>query len=89
MENPIKIKKRIEELNKQEPKSVSPLGSTNLSVTTMAWQEIPGYFAITKFEYGSNGKGPSFSPAFGIPIKAFFNTRTGEVRTFLASIFED
>lgn len=45
------------------------------------WWPIPGYVAITNFEK-KEGQAV-FNPSSGIPLKAFLNTRTGEVRTIL------
>lgn len=50
------------------------------------WQEIAGYFALTKFEFTSPT--PTFTPTFGVPVKVFRNKKTGEIRTFSAYHFE-
>lgn len=52
-----------------------------------SWEEIGGNFAITRFEVHDDGS-PIFLPSKGIPLKAFFNKRTGEIKIFPAKIFE-
>ena len=93
MENRERIAEKIDELNResaglpsrQQPGTMAGLLSPNLEPPKI-WQEFPGYSAMTKFEY--NNGAPIFSPSTGVPIKAFLNTRTGEIRTFMASLFE-
>lgn len=80
MEVQSKIDSKIGELNLEsangDAASVQPV-----------WQYYTGYHALTKFDFNS-GK-PIFTPSSGVPVKAFLNTRTGEIRVFSANIFED
>lgn len=78
-ENIIKIQQKINELNSKEPKFLFP----SLAVT---WSTIPGYFAITGFDFGQGA--PTFNANFGYPIKVFINQRTGEMKFYPASLFE-
>ncbi|MBI3549441.1 MAG: hypothetical protein HY078_10410 [Elusimicrobia bacterium] len=53
---------------------------------TGPWVVLEGYFAITSVEVilGS----VNFNPGKGVPMKAFLNTRTGEIRTFAAKFLD-
>lgn len=93
MENRDRIAEKIQELNRYSaglpPKA--PPGTIGGLLSSVAeppqiWQEFPGYTALTKFEF--NNGAAVFTPSSGIPIKAFLNTKTGEIKTYLASIFE-
>lgn len=79
MENPLKVLQKINELNSKELRDVS-------GQIIPQWTSISGYFALTGFEFG-NGS-PNFNPGFGVPVKVFMNTRTGEIKTFSANHFE-
>jgi len=91
MENRTKVLEKIEELNRESAGiSTSPVGGGIPGLSSIFPQTIPqefsGYSALTKFDY--NNGAPIFNPASGVPIKAFLNSRTGEIKIFLASIFE-
>lgn len=94
MENRTAIEAKIDELNRVSAgMPLKPASGTLAGVLfspavmpPQIWQEFPGYNSLTKFDY--NNGSPTFSPSVGIPIKAFLNTRTGEIKTFVASIFE-
>jgi hypothetical protein len=94
MENRSKVLEKIEELNRESAGlSTSPVGgglpgliSVFPHTVPQVWQEFPGYHALTKFDY--NNKAPIFTPSSGVPVKVFLNSNTGEIRIFLASIFE-
>lgn len=51
------------------------------------WNAIEGYFALTGFEF-DKGNGNVFNPSFGVPVKVFMNTTTGEIRVFSAYFFQ-
>ena len=53
----------------------------------VGWQEAEGYHALTRVEYGRN-QPAVFNPASGIPLKIFVNITTGEIKMFLAILFE-
>ncbi len=75
MEDKTKVKSKIDELNKTYN-------------TTNAWTAIDGYYAITKFDFGKDDKNPNFSPSSGVPVKMFVNQTNGEIKLFLAKLFE-
>jgi hypothetical protein len=53
------------------------------------WIEADGYHALTKMEYFKEQPEASvFNPASGIPLKTFVNPNTGEIKIFLAAVFE-
>lgn len=83
-----KINNKIYDLNLEYARETGNYGpiSNPLAGHPQVWEEFPGYNALTKFDF--NNGSPIFSPASGVPIKAFLNTRTGEIRTFVATIFE-
>ena len=86
MADPLKIATKIAELNResanQTPRTVSGL----LTPIPQVWKAFDGYNTLTKFDY--NNGSPLFTPSVGIPLKAFLNTQTGEIKTFVADIFE-
>jgi len=84
MENEKAIQEKILELNRE---SWMLLGNSVSGLIPTVWQKIDGYHALTKFEY--NDGSPLFNPSTGIPLKAFLNIRTGEIKTFVASIFRN
>jgi hypothetical protein len=51
------------------------------------WVAIADFHALTKFEYGISDKGPTFYPSSGIPMKAFINIKTGEIKLYSGRIF--
>ena len=80
MENQIKVQTKINELNASEIRPGFP--------NPTEWTAIGGYFSMTGFDF-NHGKGqPIFNPSFGVPVKVFMNSRTGEVKTFSAYFFE-
>ena len=90
-ENHFKVEAKIIELNKEDyakahPSNAGLIGVLQTQSIPKVWQEFMGYSALTKFDY--NNGAPTFNPSSGVPVKAFLNTRTGEIRIFLASIFE-
>ncbi len=85
MENPGKVEAKIGELNRQEPKPKTSIGFP--LHTPLVWKAVPGYFALTGFNYGQGN--PQFNPSYGYPVKVFVNERTGEMRIFPASLFEN
>jgi len=74
MQDPNLIRAKIVELNSGE---------------TGDWEEITGNHALTSvdgdFRTNSN---IVFKPASGVPLKAFLNRRTGEIKIFPAIMFE-
>jgi hypothetical protein len=46
-----------------------------------AWQPINDTHTLTKVDL-TNDASPTFIPTSGIPVKAFINTQTGEIRIF-------
>lgn len=83
MEDPQKVAKKIVDLNNA---SWRESGSPPMARAPQVWQEFTGYNALTKFDF--NNGAPIFHPSVGIPLKAFLNIVTGEVKLFVASIFE-
>jgi len=79
-ENLLKVQQKINELNQKEPKLLFPAVSA-------IWSAVPGYFAITGFDYGQGN--PTFNANFGYPIKIFVNQKTGEMKFYPASLFEN
>ena len=79
-ENPQKVQQKVQELNAMEPRN--PFGEI-----IPQWIGIQDYFAITGFHF-NNGH-PLFDAKFGFPLKAFLNTKTGEIKVFSASFFEN
>jgi hypothetical protein len=80
MENPLKVQAKIVELN---------AASTTLGHPAVyEWIAFQGYSALT---YASleTPQPPRFNPTVGIVVKTFMNTRTGEIKTFNAYIFEN
>lgn len=73
MENLIKVKKRVDMLNKG--KSSNP------------WFAFDGFHALTKFKFGKGDESPTFYPSSGIILKVFINSETGELRVFPAKAF--
>lgn len=55
----------------------------------MTPEPIEGYYALTKFEFPKGSAGAVFTPSVGVPVKAFMNTNTGEIRIFAANFFDD
>jgi hypothetical protein len=79
-ENALKVQKKLNELNSREPGLL-------LSAVSATWTAVPGYFAVTGFDYGQGS--PTFNANFGYPIKIFVNQRTGEMKFYPASLFEN
>lgn len=65
-EDPKKIQKILDELNRDLPKPV--------------WEDAIGYHSLTTITF-SNG-GINFDLSSGIIVKAFVNNDTGELRTY-------
>lgn len=49
------------------------------------WIAVPGNHALTIVDF--NGKDANFNPGSGMPLKAFINVNTGEVKIYHASVF--
>lgn len=47
------------------------------------WIEAKGNHALTVVEF--DGKNANFMPGAGIPLKAFINTKTGEIKSYHAN----
>lgn len=96
MENRHAIDEKILALNREEARrnratpSLGTIGNTiGTAPDPQVWAEIPGYFALTKFDYpNEDNSGAVFNPSFGVPVKVFMNTETGEIKTFSGNIFE-
>ena len=73
MENAAKVGAKIVDLQKQ---------------TGHKWVHVNGFNAVTGFDYGT-GQGANFNPGFGLPVKIFIDTVTGEVKLFSADLFKD
>jgi hypothetical protein len=71
-ENRIKVQEKINELNQSSP----------------GWVDVAGFHAITSFEFPVYGKGATFNPSAGFPVKIFVNNITGEVKLFAAALFK-
>jgi hypothetical protein len=50
------------------------------------WEEVEGLSAFTAITASKNGD-LSFYPGKGIPVKAFYNSETSEIKTFFAFDF--
>lgn len=72
-EDPQKIQRKIEELNASTP--------------GMFWGVVKGNHALTGMVVDPKGTA-TFLPTRGIPLKAFFNKSTGEIKIFPARMFE-
>jgi hypothetical protein len=79
MENPQKVQLKINELNAKEPRDA-------LGRIIPQWAAIQGYFALTGFNY--NNGSPIFNANFGVPVKIFQNSKTGEIKIYGSNIFE-
>ncbi len=82
MENVGKIRQYITYLDSLEPRDQN-------GNVIQQWVPVQGYFATTGFNFGNQISGPNFNANFGYPVKLFYNTRTGEVKMFHATIFEN
>jgi len=72
MQDPEKIRRKIQELNRD--------GGD--------WVEAEGNHALTKVEGEFRGGKVTFFPSSGIPLKVFISRRTGEIKIFPAIMFE-
>ncbi|MCL5673785.1 MAG: hypothetical protein M1407_04115 [Deltaproteobacteria bacterium] len=52
------------------------------------WIAIDGYHALTSFNFGEGGNQNIFKPDSGVPVKIFMEKKTGEIKLFLAKMFE-
>ena len=73
--NPTKVQQKVDELNNE-----SKIGQ---------WIPSDGLSAMTGFKYGFSDNDSQFLVGSGIPVKIFFNNKTGEVKIFLAVLFRD
>lgn len=74
-ENPQKVQLKVAELNR--------------GLSTPQWVPADGLSALTGFKYGLKNDDAEFLVSTGIPVKVFFNNRTGEVKIYLAALFKD
>jgi hypothetical protein len=49
------------------------------------WSPVDGFTALTNVQFITEGL--IFNPTVGVPIKAFINQDTGEIKTFSAQLF--
>ncbi|MDE1970779.1 MAG: hypothetical protein KGI50_04380 [Patescibacteria group bacterium] len=81
MENPLKIQAQLNELNRQSTPDGQPVVNE--------WIAFQGYSALTYAQLEASSPLPRFNPTMGIVVKTFLNTRTGEIKTFNAYMFEN
>jgi len=60
------------------------------TLTTHDWIAVEGYHALTSVQINSVSSSTSanFNPGSGIPVKAFIDTITGEIKVFPYKLFE-
>ena len=84
-ENPLRVQAKVNELNLLEAQISGGFTSVNPQISQV-WRDVPGFFAVTGFS-NDDGK-PIFNPSFGVTVKVFTNTRTGEIKMFSSKLFE-
>jgi hypothetical protein len=86
-ENAVKVQQKVDELNSKEPVSSPTL--FGLNTPNNAWVAVPGYVALTGFNFDPDNNKPVFNPGYGYPIKLFVNIKNGELKIYPASLFEN
>lgn len=69
----------------QDPKKIE----AKIKDLGAGWIEVLGYHTVTSIDYTKKNPNASvFNPTKGVPLKVFVNPINGEVKMFLADLFE-
>ena len=91
MENPLTVQAKINELNAISTQPGQPIVNEWIAFqgySAIIYATIPAYVTPSAFAGLPPMRHPTFNPSAGIAVKAFMNSRTGEIKMFNAYMFE-